>query len=402
MSLNKTIMEKHSLYLDNASTTALDPRVLEAMMPWLGAHFGNPSSVHGFGRSARVVVERAREHVAALLGAHPAEIIFTSGGTESDNAAIHSALASSGPDKPHVITSPAEHQAVLQVLNNRSDCGLSFLEIDSAAVPRFEALRKELRSDTNLIALMHANNETGGLLDLDDLSGMLGEFKGLLFSDMVQSAGKMGVDIHSTRVDLASLSAHKIHGPQGIGALYVRRGIEFESFMHGGSQERGRRGGTENVAGIVGFGEAARLAIDEQAGRTQHWRLLRMRLLEILLNGLPGIFVNGGENVLPNIVSVTLPYSRYPVDGAMLLMNLDLHGCALSAGSACTAGSVEPSHVMRAIGHSEADARSSLRFSFGAFTTIEMVDEAAELFVRLVQDMAVRSSERSHSRSAMP
>jgi cysteine desulfurase len=389
------------LYMDNAATTRLHPGVLDAMLPWLGGEAANPSSVHSFGRAARVAVERARENVAALIGALPSEIVFTSGGTESNNTAIHFALAAAGKET-HVITSPAEHQAVLQPIAAWKHCVSSLLSVDGGAVPNPGDLSDALRSDTVLIALMHANNETGGLLDLAPLSDILADYRGLFFSDMVQSAGKVPVHIHDTRVDLASLSAHKIHGPQGVGALYIRSGVDFRPMLHGGAQERARRGGTEAVAAIVGFGEAARLALEEGETRRGRWRGLRARLLDSLRLHLPELIENASALTLPNIVSITLPHEHYPIDGEMLLVDLDLRGCAVSAGSACTAGSVEPSHVMRAIGYDEISARSSVRFSFGAFTDEETVDRGAEIFVRTVQEMSERSSARSHSRRAIP
>ncbi|MCZ7555618.1 MAG: cysteine desulfurase [Bacteroidia bacterium] len=388
-------------YLDNASTTRLHPRVLEAMLPWMRGEAANPSSIHRFGREARVAVERARESVAALICAHPSEIVFTSGGTESNNTAIHFALAGT-EQNAHVLTSPAEHQAVLQPLANRRHSVVSMLPVDRGAVPSPDDTERALRSDTVLIALMHANNETGGLLDVAAVSDVLHGYTGLLFCDMVQSAGKVPLRIHDTRIDLASLSAHKLHGPQGIGALYMRRGLDFRPMILGGAQERARRGGTEAVAAIVGFGEAARLALEERETRYATWVRLREQLLRRLRDGVPGIVENVSVRTLPNIVSVTLPYAHYPIDGGMLLVDLDLRGCAVSAGSACTAGSIEPSHVMRAIGHDEHSARSSVRFSFGAFTEAETVERGAEVFVRSVQDMVERSSSRSHSRKAIP
>jgi cysteine desulfurase len=390
-----------ALYLDNAATTRLHPRALDAMMPWLSGEAANPSSVHSFGRSARVAVERAREYVAALIGAIPSEIVFTSGGTESNNTAIHFALAAAD-QSTQVISSPVEHQAVLQPIAEWKQCVSTMLAVDGGAVPDPADLSRALRSDTVFIALMHANNETGGLLDLAAVSDALRDYSGLFFSDMVQSAGKIPIRIHETRVDLASLSAHKIHGPQGVGALYIRRGLDFRPMLRGGAQERARRGGTEAVAAIVGFGEAARLALEEREEREKRWLELRLRLLQRLRMQLPECIENVSRHTLPNIVSITLPYERYRIDGGMLLVDLDLRGCAVSAGSACTAGSIEPSHVMRAIGHDEQSARASVRFSFGAFTDEETVDRAAEMFVRTVQEMEERSNVRSHSRNAIP
>jgi cysteine desulfurase len=393
-----------STYLDNAATTQLHPDVLQAMLPWMSEEFGNPSSVHGYGRTARVAVERARAQVAALIGADPAEIVFTSGGSESCNAAVFNALLRSRLtiQRPHVITSPAEHQAVLSTITARDDIDIEMTTVDAVGRPLTASLDQLIRPETALVALMHANNETGAILDMACISDMLQDSPALLFTDMVQTAGKILSDIHRTRIDLAALSAHKLHGPGGIGALYIRRGLDYSPFIRGGAQERGRRGGSEHVAGIVGFGEAARLALQDLEQRRSLWIQQRERLICLLSDSFDGLIINSVGDHVANILSVTFPFPRYPVDGAMLLMNLDLHGVAVSAGSACTAGSIEASHVMRAIGHDDASARSSLRFSFGAFTDVGMIEHAAAVLLRVMTEMLQRSSERSHSRNAMP
>ncbi|HOJ03429.1 MAG TPA: cysteine desulfurase family protein [Bacteroidota bacterium] len=375
------------VYLDNAATTRLDARVREAMLPFLDMEFGNPSSLHAAGRAARVAVERARAHVAALIGATPAEIIFTSGGTEGDNTALAFARLRAGKDRPPVIvTSPAEHQAVLAPCAMMTDADIRYLAVDAGAVPDVTAITGPF----DLLSVMQVNNETGGVLDLRAAASLAREAGGLLHSDLVQSAGKIPIDVQALGVDIAVLSAHKIHGPKGIGALYLRSGVEMARFMHGGSQERGRRGGTENVAAIVGFGEAARLALVEMEQRRMLWTALRAQACDLLRSELPHCIINeaSGE-VSPAILSVSFPWEHYAVDGELLLLELDLHGVAASGGSACTAGSFEASHVMRAIGHDARTARATVRLSFGAFTTRDEVDFALRTLIAAVRRFTV-------------
>lgn len=406
-------MDSQPLYLDNAATTPLDQRVFEAMLPWLRDEFGNPSSIHAHGRRAKIAVERARVHVAALIGADPSEIVFTSGGTESNNTAIAMATdtrrghekAETGNGGARSISSSAEHQAVLKPLEHRSHMGetVAWLPVNHAAVPELNAFSAHVGTETRLLTLMHVNNETGGILPLDKAAELAGTHDVSFHTDMVQSAGKLVIDIHAIGIDFASLSAHKLHGPKGTGALYVRGGIDADAIVRGGAQERGRRGGTENVPGIVGFGEAARLALMEREERLERWRDFRSEAVRMLLDAFAHIIVNGdGNDVLPSILSVSFPSSHYDIDGEMLPVRCDLAGLAISSGSACTAGSVAPSHVMRAIGHDERTAGASVRLSFGRTTMREDVRRGTGILIEVVQEMAGPSSRRSHSRMTMP
>ena len=405
-------MDMQSVYLDNAATTPLDRRVFDVMLPWLRDEYGNPSSIHGHGRRAKIAIERARAHVAMLIGADPSEIVFTSGGTESDNTAISMATGAAGirPGNgngrgAHYITSPAEHQAVLKPLAHREHMRdvVAWLPVDRAAVPELDSFSAHVGPETRLCSLMHVNNETGGILPLKSAAASARAHDIAFHTDMVQSAGKLAVDIHDLDVDFASLSAHKIHGPKGTGALYVRGGVDVDALLLGGAQERARRGGTENVAGIVAFGEAARLAILERSERLQHWQEFRAKAVSLLRDAFEHIIINGdGEEVLPSILSVSFPSSQYDIDGEMLPVRCDLAGLAISSGSACTAGSVAPSHVMRAIGHDERTAGASVRLSFGGTTTGDEVRRGTEILIRVVQEMAGPSSRRSHSRMTIP
>lgn len=381
------------IYLDNAATTPLDPRVLEAMLPYLREIHGNPSSVHAAGRRARAAVERAREQVAALARAQPSEVIFTSGGTEADNFAFHIAAAHDarrtlwlvGAGEHHAVLAPAARRAVM-------GDGVLHLPVDRRGCVEAATLHAALNETVAMVSLMHVNNETGAVHDIAMLSGHVHMVGALFHTDAVQSAGKLALDMHAMAIDMISLSAHKIHGPKGVGALLVRRGIEVEPFLVGGAQERGRRGGTESVAQIVGFGVAAELALQERETRLARWHVQREAFLSLLRQSLPGIMVNGeGGAVQPGILSVSFPSDMFELDGDALLLRMDLDGIAVSSGSACTAGSVEASHVMRAIGHDEATARATLRVSFGAQTTDEEVRSAAQVLaghvaaMRLVQ-----------------
>ncbi len=398
--------DRPTIYLDHAATTPVDPRVLEEMLPFLREHHGNPSSIHGPGRMAKAAVERAREDVASLIHASPGEIIFTSGGTESDNAAVRLAMESAPQERNEIITSPAEHHAVLAACARAERHGavVRHLSVDEAAVPVIAELEHRINPRTAFCSLMHVNNETGGMLPLNETSAVLRNHGVLFHTDAVQSAGKLPIDVRATPVDFLSMSAHKIHGPKGVGALYVRSGLRIEPLQYGGGQERGRRGGTENVASIIGFGAAARFAREEMDGRHRHWTSLRRAARATLDASLPELRYNSVDETLslPNIMSVTLPAAFYQIDGALLLMNCDLAGLAISSGSACTAGSIEPSHVILAIGREDAETSATLRISFGAFTTEEEVRDGMEILIRVIQEMSARSNPRSHSRIAIP
>ena len=360
------------------------------MLPYLKDTYGNASSVHAYGRKTKVAVEAARAHVAALLNADPSEIVFTSGGTEADNMAIHiGAGMAAKRGRPTLVSSKAEHQAVLQPLANiDSGARTRFMDVLPSGAIALDRLEVVLADDVGFVSLMHANNETGVLNPIEHIASRTAEAGILFHSDTVQSAGKLPLDVRSTPIDFASLSAHKIHGPKGVGALFVKAGLDVAPFMLGGAQERGRRGGTENVPAIVGFGEAARLALEERTTRMDTWRQLRAELAAQLTSQLPAAVLNGeGAETIPNIVSISLPHDSYPIDGEMLLMNLDLEGIAVSSGSACTAGSVEPSHVMRAIGHDAKTAKATLRVSFDKDTTAEELHTFVRILANIVSRM---------------
>lgn len=377
------------IYLDNAATTPLDPEVLDAMLPYLRDVYGNASSVHAAGRRARAALERAREQVAALAGAHPAEVIFTSGGTEADNFAFHIAAAHDARRTVWLIGA-AEHHAVLAPAARHAVMGdtIVHLPVDARGCVRVDAVLASVHPDVVMLSLMHVNNETGAVHDIAAMSRIAHEAGALFHTDAVQSAGKLSIDMHGMDLDMITISAHKMHGPKGVGALLVRRGLEVEPLLVGGAQERGRRGGTESVAQIVGFGAAAEKALRARDERCEQWQLLRGSFLEVLRQTHPAIVVNGdGGMVQPGILSISFPFDQFGIDGEALLMRMDLDGIAVSSGSACTAGSVEPSHVMRAIGHEDATARATLRVSFGAQTTEQEVHDAAEVLVRHVTAM---------------
>jgi cysteine desulfurase len=378
------------IYLDNNATTAVHPAVIEAMLPYFGGEFGNPSSAHHFGQRARQAVERAREAVAALIGARPTEIVFTSGGTEADNAAIIGVVRqalrtqekSSGAPV-HVITTQIEHEAVLNTCRalERSAISVSYVPTNRSGVVDPAAIRAAIRPETVLISVMYANNEIGTLQPIEEIGAIAADSDVLFHTDAVQAIGKVPVDVNRLGVDLLSLSAHKFYGPKGGGALFVRKGTDLEPFMHGGGNERGRRAGTENVPAIVGLGKAAELARAELAERAAYFRELRDSLEQQLLSRIPDARVNGDAvRRVPNTSNLMLP----GVDSESLVIALDLAGLACSAGAACSSGAVDPSHVLTAIGLSTAEARSSIRLSVGRSNTREEIDQAVEIIATAV------------------
>lgn len=360
------------IYFDNNATTRLAPEALEAMLPYLTDFYGNPSSIHRFGSQVSRKIEEARERVAALLGAaDPVEIVFTSCGTEADNAAIRGVLEAH-PDKRHIVTTQVEHPAVLNLCQHLEKSGyrVTWLGVDSQGMLDLDELKSVLADDTALVSIMAANNETGVLFPLDAI-GAIVKGKGIPFhTDAVQAAGKVALDLKKSPVDLLTVSAHKFHGPKGVGALYVRRGITFHPFLLGGHQERNRRGGTENVAGIIGTGKAAELALTHGEEETIRVRKLRDQLEDSVMQSGLGCRVNGHrENRLPNTLNVSFEY----LEGEAILVLLDQFGISASTGSACTAGSVEPSHVLRAMKTPPQWIQGAVRFSLGRYNTEEEV-----------------------------
>src|SRR5580704_581011 len=366
-------------YLDYNATTPVDPAVLEAMLPFLADNFGNASSIHSAGQRARAAVDRARDSVAALLGAKPSEIVFTSGGTESDNLAILGLGSSVAPKsiggRKHVVTSAIEHHAVLNSCQALEKQGIdvAYVSVGSDGVVDPQDIRRELRPETILISVMHANNELGTIQPIEEIGRIAAEADVYFHCDAVQSAGKMPLDVNRLGVDLLSISAHKIYGPKGVGALYVRAGTPLEPQFHGGHHERDRRPGTENVPGIVGFGKAAELARVRLTTDSAQIESLRDRLEEMLLNSLASVRVNGDRSRrIPNTTNLAFTAAG----GEALVIALDLQGVACSTGAACSSGAVEPSHVLLAIGQSPDEARSSLRFSLGRATNAAEIDRA--------------------------
>ncbi|MCS7176354.1 MAG: cysteine desulfurase [Candidatus Kapabacteria bacterium] len=378
-------MKQRSVYLDHSATTPLDPEVLEAMLPWLREHFGNASSLHTWGRRARVAVEEAREEIATLIGAHPAELVFTSGGTESNNAILKSCCTESGLADT-VVYSAVEHHAVIHPAEALAAQGFrtAVLPVDSWGRVVLEEVARWNHPRT-LISVMHANNETGVIQPLEEIRRLAPD--ALLHTDAVQSLGKTPFNVRQLGVDFASFSAHKLHGPKGIGAMYIRRGIEFKAHQHGGSQERNRRAGTEPVALIVGFQVAVRKAVQELEHRSQRMRHLSDLLRRLLRERISGVIFNTPEEgSLPNIVNITFT-DAHKLDGDALILGMDLHGVAVSNGSACTAGSMQPSHVLLAMGRSPAQARAAIRFSLSHETTEEEISYAVEALQRVLAPM---------------
>ena len=360
------------IYVDNNATTRVDPVVVEAMMPYYSENYGNPSSMHAFGGNVGRAVNEAREHVASLINASPDEIIFTSCGTESDSTAIWATI-SSIPDKKHIITSRVEHPAVKNLYEHLAKKGykVTFVPVDRQGILDLDFLYDHLTEDTALISIMWANNETGVIYPIDEIARAANDRGIVVHTDAVQAVGKIPVDVQKTSVDLLSLSGHKIHAPKGVGALYVRKGTKFTPFLIGGHQENGRRGGTENVANIVGLGKASMLAADLPKTAMTEVGRLRDKLEQGLISRVQNSMINGDPTSrLPNTTNISFEY----IEGeSILLMMNELNICA-SSGSACTSGSLEPSHVLRAMGIPFTAAHGSIRFSLSHYNTEEEMD----------------------------
>lgn len=367
-----------TVYLDHAATTPLDQRVLDVMLPFMTENFGNANSAHHLGQKAKVMVEDARETVAQLLNAEPSEIIFTSGGTESDNAVIKGVLAVSG-NKKEVVTSHLEHHAVLHPIEMSKMQGFKPVFVEPIECGRMTAknVEKVITDHTALISLMHVNNEIGCINEIKEIAEICNAKKIPLHSDTVQSLGKLPIDVKELGLDFLSGSAHKIYGPKGIGIMYVKNGSRWIPWLTGGSQERRRRGGTINVPGVLGFAKALELAVSEMDENTAKFRSLRKLLLSKLDETLVGCSysINGPENDgVPHILNLSFTDTNgNGIDGEMLLLNLDIDGICVSNGSACTSGAVEPSHVLTGLGIEEKAAKSSIRVSFGKKNTEEDV-----------------------------
>jgi cysteine desulfurase len=369
------------IYLDHNATTPLDPRVLEAMVSVLRAGFGNASSLHWFGQRARAAVDEARGEVAALVGAAPAEVVFTGSGTEADNLALRGVAAAAREPRRKILYSAVEHHAVVHTARALAEEGVPVqaVRVTAGGMLDLDDLRAKLDERTALVAVMHANNETGLVQPVAEVVHLAHERGAMVHSDAVQAAGKLPLDVRALGVDLLALSAHKIYGPQGVGALYVRRGTRMKALLRGGAQERNRRAGTENVAGIVGLGRAAALAARDLAAEASRLAPLRDRLESRLL-AVPGARRNGDGPRVPNTANVSFERT----EAESLLLALDLQGLAVSTGAACAAGAMEPSHVLRAMGLPPERVQGSVRFSLGRSTTEEQVDRAAEMVAAAV------------------
>ncbi len=398
--------QKKLTYFDNNATTRVAPEVIAAMLPFLTEHWGNPSSAYSFSKHVAQCLDVAREQTAALINADPKEIVFTSCGTESNNTAIHSALALQ-PTKRHVITTAVEHSANLKYgeFLQRQGYSVTYLPVESDGSIDIHLLDQRIRPDTAIVSIMWANNETGVIFPIDEIAAICAS-RGVLFhTDAVQVPGKLPMDVRATGVDFLSLSAHKLHAPKGIGLLYVKKRTRFQPYLIGGHQERGRRGGTENVPYIIGFGKAAELALSRLREENTRVRALRDRLEQGILKGIPQTARNGAtEPRLPNTANISFQY----VESEAILLMLDQLGICASSGSACTTGSVEPSHVLTAMGVNPVRARGSVRFSLSVDNTEAEVDYVLERLppilsrLRAISPLAPKSSDAATASAKGP
>jgi cysteine desulfurase len=378
------------IYLDYAATTPTHPEVLKAMLPYFTDAFGNPSSIHSFGQEAKDAIEKARNQVAALIGAKSEEIVFTGSGTESDNLALKGVALANQSKGNHIITSSIEHHAVLETCKFLEKQGFSvtYLPVDGYGMVDPGGVKKAITAKTVLISVMHASNEVGTIEPIAEIGNIAREVEVYLHTDAVQAAGHIPVDVNKLNVDLLSISAHKLYGPKGIGALYIRKGTKVSSFMHGGSQERGKRASTENVPAIIGFGKAAEIAQREMLEEAQKLTVLRDRLIEGILTSIEHTRLNGHPVIrLPNNVNVSVDYA----EGESMLLNLDLAGICASTGSACSSAELEPSHVLLAMGLPHLQAHGSLRFSSGKWTTGEDVNQVLNVLPGIVSKLRAMS-----------
>jgi len=368
----------NQIYLDYNATTPLDPLVLEEMLPYFSKDYGNPSSIHSFGNKAKSALDLSRDRLAALVNARPKEVTFTTGGSESNNYAIKGIAYALREKGNHLITTSVEHASCLETFSFLESQGfeVTYLDVDRNGLVDPEQLSGSIRESTILISCIYANNETGVINPIKTISGIANDKDIIFHTDAVQTLGKIEIDLKELNVDMASFSSHKIYGPKGVGALYIKMGVNPVSLLHGGGQERGKRSGTENVPGIAGFGKAAELVYKTFKDERKRIANLKELLKEGIFKSIEGVNINGNtpEN-LPN----TLNLSFEGVEGESLVMNLDMEGIAVSTGSACSEGNVEPSHVLLAMGQSNTEAISSLRLSIGRFTTNEDIERFLEI-----------------------
>jgi cysteine desulfurase len=385
-------MDGDRIYLDYAATTPLDPRVLEAMLPYMTERFGNPNSIHSFGREARLAIDEAREKIAQLLNCQPSEIVFTSGGTESDNLALRGVAEAYRQKGNHIITTAIEHHAVLRTCKALEDMGFSvtYLSVDEHGLVSPEQVAEAVNERTILVSVMHANNEIGTIEPVAEIVKAVKEKRPdtLVHTDAVQTVGHISVDIQELGVDLLSFSAHKFYGPKGVGGLFIRKGVRLVPQLTGGGQERNRRSGTENVAGIVGMAKALEIAIAEMSNELPRLQSLRDELIAGVLNRIPDSRLNGHPTQrLPHNAN----FSFRGIDSETLLLQLDMHGIAASSGSACSSGSLEPSHVLLALGLDYELAISSLRLTLGRFTSREHILRVLDLLPNIVERLRALS-----------
>jgi len=374
------------IYLDYNATTPMDPRALESMIPFMREYYGNPSSIHSYGSKAKAALDESRERVSELIRTKPKEIVFTSGGSESNNSAIIGAAFALKEKGNHLITTEIEHASILETFRFLGNHGfkLTLLGVDHHGLIDLDELRESITDETILVSVMFANNETGVVMPINEIAALVKE-KGIIFhTDAIQALGKMDINLNDISVDMLSVSSHKIYGPKGVGAIYIKTGLRIDPFIHGGGQERGRRSGTENVPAIVGFGKACEIVKEELKSQKSEVRIkgMRDRLHNGITDKIDCLKLNGHpEKRLPN----TLNLSFEDVEGESLVINLDLEGIAVSTGSACSEGNVDPSHVLLAMGLSKQQASSSIRFSFGRFNEEKDVDRVLEVLPRIVE-----------------
>ncbi len=378
------------IYLDYAATTPMHPLVLKAMLPWFTDGFGNPSSIHSFGQEAKGAIEEAREKVARLVGAKSDEIVFTGSGTEADNFAIKGVAYAKEHEGKHIITTAIEHHAVMETCKFLEKRGfkVTYLSVDRDGLVDLGEVKKAITDETILISVMHANNEIGTIEPIQEIARIAKDREICFHTDAVQAVGHLPVDVDELKVDLVSISAHKLCGPKGVGALYIRKGTKIVPFMHGGEQEHGRRASTQNVPGIVGFGKACQLAQKEMGQEKERLETLRDKLINGILNRIDHVHLNGHPTQrLPNNVNISLEF----VEGESILLNLDLVGIAASTGSACSSSVLEASHVLLALGLPHESAHSSLRLSLGQETTEKDIDYVLEKLPQIVNKLRAMS-----------
>lgn len=383
-------MEKRTIYLDHAATTAARPEVVEAMLPYFTEKFGNPSSVYGFAAGNKKVITDVRELIAKSLNTNAQDIYFTAGGSESDNWALKAAAEAYEGKGKHIITTKIEHHAILHTCEYLEKKGfeVTYLNVDEKGVVKLDELKAAIRPDTILISVMFANNEIGTIQPIEEIGAIAKEHKVLFHTDAVQAYGQVPIDVDKMNIDMLSASGHKLNGPKGIGFLYIRKGLRLRSFVHGGAQERSRRAGTENVTGIVGLGKAVEIAMNTMEERTAKELEMRNYLIDRILAEIPYARLNGDRtNRLPNNVNISFQF----IEGESLLIMLDMKGICASSGSACTSGSLDPSHVLLAIGLPHEIAHGSLRLTLGDENTMEEMDFVVETLKEIVGKLRAMS-----------